>query len=127
MQRTLLSLYEVKSHFQHWRATRIKRSKIPVYLWELVKQLIGHYSLTIITKALNINSNQIRDNINLDDTINFVEVGPNIKPLEPDQLSSAIDDARSCAIELHRTNGGILKISRLPVSSLSVIITQFMA
>lgn len=31
-----------------------------------------------------------------------------------------------CSIELHRVNGGMLKISALPVTSLPAIINQFM-
>jgi hypothetical protein len=39
MQDSLLSLDEVKSHFEHWRTTRTKRrERIPVYLWDYVKQ-----------------------------------------------------------------------------------------
>ncbi len=33
-------LANVKSHFEHWRATRTKRSKISEYLWRKVKLLI---------------------------------------------------------------------------------------
>jgi len=34
------SLEEAKSHFDHWRATRTKRGKIPAYLWDKVKPLL---------------------------------------------------------------------------------------
>ena len=59
MQNDIPSLEDVKSHFDHWRATRPKRCKTPSFLWDKVKPIIGHYSLTSITQALRINSGQI--------------------------------------------------------------------
>jgi len=73
MQQYPSSLEEVKSHFDQWRATRTKREKIPASLWDKVKLLIGCYSLTSITKALRINSNQMKENLDMDAAINFVE------------------------------------------------------
>ena len=52
MQNNIPSLEDVKSHFDHWRATRPKRCKIPSSLWDKVKPIIGHYSMTNITQAL---------------------------------------------------------------------------
>jgi hypothetical protein len=60
MQQNPLSLNEVKSHFDHWRAARPKRCKIPEYLWGKVKPLMGRYPLTAITTALSLNTNQIK-------------------------------------------------------------------
>lgn len=54
MQQQIDLLIDAKSHFDHWRATRAKRSKIPDDLWNKVKPLIGRHSLTDITKALSI-------------------------------------------------------------------------
>ena len=36
MQQQPNLLDDGKSHFDHWRATRIKRGKIPEYLWDKV-------------------------------------------------------------------------------------------
>ena len=45
MQRNPITLDKVKSHFDHWRATRTKtRERIPKSLWDEVKILIGRYS-----------------------------------------------------------------------------------
>jgi hypothetical protein len=45
MQQNPITLDEVKSHFDHWRATRIKkRERIPKSLWDEVKMLLGRYS-----------------------------------------------------------------------------------
>lgn len=36
-----LTLDEVKNHFDTWRLTRTKQGKIPKYLWDEVKTLVG--------------------------------------------------------------------------------------
>lgn len=124
-QHTLLD--DAKSHFNHWRTTRTKRGKIPEYLWNKVQSLIEHYPLSAITSALNLNTNQIRENIKIDTAIHFIEAKseaapmPIMKPI----ISSGID-TQTCTIELHRSKGGILKISEFPIASLSAIISQFM-
>jgi hypothetical protein len=120
-------LDEAKSHFDHWRATRTKRGKIPGYLWEKVKPLINHYHLTAITRALNINTNQIREHLKLDENVNFVEAQTEALPLQTRQpIISLSPDSQTCSIELHRVGGCVLKINALPVASLPAIITQFM-
>jgi len=128
MQENLLSLDEVKSQFEHWRATRTKqRERIPEYLWSHVKTLIDRYALQDITQALRINTSQIKDNIKIEQKINFVEARPAIEPpLTKQRLVSCHKDDCVCSIELHRANGGVLKINALPVTSLPAIITQFM-
>jgi len=64
-------LDEAKAQFYHWRTTRSKRGKIPEHLWDKVKLLIDHYHLTAITKALSLNTNQIRENLNIGTNINL--------------------------------------------------------
>lgn len=119
-------LDDVKSHFDHWRATRTKRGKIPDYLWDKVRALIGHYSLTDITETLSINSNQMRNNLNVGATFNFVEVSNSTKISPSIQPSiSPADHTQTCSIELHHASGVILKINALPIPSLPTIITQF--
>jgi hypothetical protein len=72
MQENLLSLDDVKTHFEHWRTTRIKqRERIPQYLWEEVKTLLDRYPLSEITTALRINTSQIKDNLKINTKINF--------------------------------------------------------
>ena len=120
-------LDDVKSHFNHWRTTRTKRSKIPEYLWIKVQSLIEHYPLSAITNALNLNTNQIRENLKIDTAIHFVEAKSEVTPMTiMKPLISSRADTQTCTIELHRSNGGILKISEFPITSLSAIISQFM-
>jgi len=127
MQQSSYTLDEVKSYFEHWRATRTKkRERIPVYLWDEVKTLIGQYSLLEITQALRINTGQMKDNLRssfLSTKINFVEA-KSISPSSRKPFLSFSDNKQTCSIELHRTNGVVLKISALPVISLQNLIAQ---
>lgn len=128
MQDNLLSLDEVKSHFEHWRMTRTKRrERIPEYLWNHVETLLGRYSLMDITQTLRINTGQIKENIKMNSNIHFVEAKiSKSASLISKQNISLPNSEHTCAIELHRANGGVLKISAFPVASLPVIINQFM-
>ncbi len=128
MQDNLSSLDEVKSHFEHWRATRTKqRERIPEYLWDHVKTLIGRYSLMDITQALRLNTSQIKDNIKTNQSIDFVEAKIVRSPALTNKPTVSFSNSEStCSIELHRVNGGILKINAFPITSLPAIINQFM-
>lgn len=128
MQKNSITLDEVKSHFDHWRSTRTKkRERIPVYLWDEVKILIGRYSLTDITKILSINSGQIKDNLKVDTKINFVEVKTNTSSALPERSATTFfGHKQTYSIELLRANGVVLRISLLPIESLQKIISQFM-
>lgn len=131
MQKDTTLLHEVKSHFEHWRATRTKkREKIPDYLWDKVKALIGQYSLLEITQALRINTGQMKDNLRssfISTKINFVEAkSESISPLSNKSFMSFPDNKLTCSIELHRTNGVVLKINSLPVITLQNVISQFL-
>jgi hypothetical protein len=119
-------LEDVKSHFDYWRATRTKRGKIPGHLWDKVKSIIEHYPLTIITNTLRLNTNQIRENLKIESAINFVEAKTEVIPLIVNQsITSLSKDNQTCSIELHCINGGVIKITALPIASLSAIISQF--
>jgi len=121
-----LSLDTVKSHFDHWRTTRTKLGKIPETLWDMVKQIVPYYPLTKITKTLSINTTQIKDNLDQISKINFIEVNMDALPVSQPTIETLLSgDAKACAIELHRTNGSILKISAFPIISLNAIIAQF--
>ena len=131
MQQQIDILSDVKSHFEHWRATRIRRGKIPDYLWDKVKLLIGRYSLTTITEALGINTSQMREHIDLGGKVNFVEVNTDTETKIQTQsnldhhITAILDDNKTCSVELHRSTGGMLKICDYPIVSLPMIIAQF--
>lgn len=125
-----LTLDEVKQHFEHWRATREKRCKIPDFLWDEVKTLIGCYPTSQITQTLRINAYQISSGITTKSKpdITFVHARPTFFSQETIKPStSSIDNVKEiCSLEIHHANGGILKINQFPVMSLTSIIHQFM-
>lgn len=127
---TNLTLEEVKQHFEHWRATRVKRCKIPDFLWDEVKGLIGRYPTSQIAQRLRINAYQISSGAitKSKPNITFVHAHPMFSSQETiKQSSSSLDNAmETCSLEIHRANGGILKINQFPVVSLTSIIHQFM-
>lgn len=127
MQEKLLSLEEVKSHFEHYRATRSKtREKIPQHLWDKVKSLLDRYQLQEITKVLRLNTYQIRDNLGIKPKVNFAEA--KIEPstiFNNGSLLSAPAKGHTYSVEFQRPNGAILRIGSLPVESINKIISQF--
>jgi hypothetical protein len=127
MQENLLSLDDVKAHFEHWRSTRTKqREKIPQYLWDEVKILLDRYLLSDITTALRVNTSQIKYNLKINTKINFAEAHIDISNSPHQSYMSFLGAEQTCAIELHRANGNILKINSLPIISIQKIISQFM-
>lgn len=123
-----LTLDDVKNHFDHWRTTRAKRGKIPTSLWSEVKTLIGRYPTNKIAQTLGINAYQISTRVNNKTDFTFVTARradlttPSAKPGSP----CSIDIKDTCSLEIHRPNGGLLKINEFPVQSLINIINQFM-
>lgn len=122
-----LTLEDVKNHFDHWRTTRVKRGKIPDSLWSEVKTLIGRYPTNKIAQTLGVNAYQISTGVN--NKIDFTFVTARHADLTPASAkpvaSCSIDIKDICSFEIHRSNGGILKISAFPVASLATIINQF--
>lgn len=127
MQNEIPSLEGVKSHFDHWRTTRPKRCKTPSFLWDKVRPLIGHYSLTSITQALRINSSQIKQHVQPGDGIQFVDVSDSLKPFlsKPVCLASDQSKAPTVSIEMRCATGEVLNINALPMTSLREVVTQF--
>jgi|SRR5579872_5565164 len=128
MEQNSITLDEVKSHFEHWRATRSKlRERIPQYLWDEVKTLIDRYPLSDITKILRINAYQIKDNLKINPKIHFAEARIDSSTLlSHHSISSFTDKIQSYSVELHRTNGVVLKINALSMVSIQKILSQFM-
>ena len=127
MENKLLSLDDVKAHFEHWRSVRTKqREKIPQYLWDEVKTLIDRYSLTEIVPVLRLNTSQIKHNLKINTKINFAEAKIDNFSSFSSSLVSTSEKNQTCSIELHRANGVILKIAALPIAAIQKIISQFM-
>ena len=127
MSHQFKTLDEVKHLFNHCRATRTKRGKVPIHLWQHVQPLKKHHNISTITQALGLNTKTIKENLTSDEPNHFVEVSNEATP--PTPITTSINENppenQTCAVELHHPNGSILKISALPQSMLSTLITQF--
>lgn len=118
---TLLTLEEVKEHFEHWRKTRTRQGKIPLSLWAEVKNLMGRYPVNRIAQSLRITSAQIATNVEHDNHFTFVPLLP-----EPPVACDREPDVReTCSIEIERPGGALLRVGNLPVGCLSQILAQF--
>ena len=125
MNKTVDTLDSVKAAFAHWRETRTSQGKIPDYLWEQVKALLGTYPLSKICSTLKVSHMQIQENISeVVDELQFVEVD---SPLELSTRSAEFDcHIDRCSIELCRASGDKLTIHSLSPVHLSHIVTEFM-
>ena len=112
-------LAHVKKAFNEWRQIRPKQGKIPTDIWELVKPLINEYPISMICRALNVSSTQIKNNVSkkkiISNDVIFVEaITPACNQKQTENISARFE--QTCDIELQRPCGSILKISALPVS-----------
>lgn len=123
-----LTLDDVKNHFDHWRATRAKRGKIPDSLWGEVKTLIGRYPTNKIAQTLGVNAYQISTGVNNKTDFTFVTARrADLSPASTNHVSPCSADIKdTCSLEIHRPGGSLLKINQFPIQSLTTIINQFM-
>ncbi|MBD3297934.1 MAG: hypothetical protein GF341_04705 [candidate division Zixibacteria bacterium] len=49
-----LTLEDVRAHFEHWRASRKKRERIPEPLWREAASLVERYGITRVSRALRV-------------------------------------------------------------------------
>jgi hypothetical protein len=113
-----ISLESVAQQFEHWRATREKRSKIPDTLLALVISLMNQYSHKEITSALKINFSQLKKRMpslshHPQKDTTFVEF-----PLPT--LSSSTEN---CTMEFTCKNGTAVKISGLIQAQMQPLIS----
>lgn len=118
------SIDKVKAAFSEWRSNRPKQSKIPVYLWDMVKPLMNEYPVSMISRVLGINLTQIRNNIS-QEKLTFVEAIPS-SPSDRRLTDNTTLPEHSCDIELKHPSGSILKVNALPISVLSTLIPSFL-
>ena len=117
-------LESVVQQFEHWRATRGKRRKIPDALWTLVMPLLSQYSHNEIVTALKINHEQLK-----------VGTSPLMHQLSPQKPTlfveyplpiPAVAMAENCIIEFTGKNGSAVKISGLNSSQMKPLISFLM-
>lgn len=115
----------VKQEFKHWRNSRPKMSKIPIYLWEMVKPLIDEYPISIISRTLGLNHSQLKQNVT-EQSVSFVEaISCTTSEAEIHQPTDDSSFEHKCDIELKRPCGCVLKINALPLSVITTLIPSF--
>ncbi len=55
-----LTIEKVEKQFKRWRLKKKYREKVPSYLWDAVEELTAHYTLSTITKRLNLSTKQMK-------------------------------------------------------------------
>ena len=129
-----VTLEAVKSRFDHWRATRQKRSKTPEALWKDVRELSKSYGLRELSSLLGITYAQLRNNLegrgepkNLyspPDT-NFINAAIPFAQNDPHCLAQWSSPSSHGSLEIQGRDGINLKASGLSPQDLAALIQTF--
>ncbi len=124
MVNRLLKLEEVKEHFEEWRKTRVKRTKIPTHLWQMAINLTKSYSITHIVQTLRLSANALKTQIELLNTNDAVSTEP-LHFIQLPRTSPLEENMGNFKIELKRPDGVTMNI-QIPSSSLSLLFKTFL-
>lgn len=95
-------LAEMVQRFEHWRASRARRGRIPAVLWEAAEALAGEHGTYRTARALHLNyaalAKRVRDGAGRRRP-RFVEFAP-----------SAVLPCSSCVLKLEAPNGAKLHL-----------------
>lgn len=112
-------LETVVHHFEHWRATRGKRGRIPNELWTLVAPLMEQYNHNEIASALRLNHAQLKDRI-----LPFLSKASQKSAMFVEYpLPSPVSLIESCIVEFTCKNGSAVKISGLTATQLQPLVS----
>lgn len=114
-----LTLDSVQRDFELWRTTG-KTRKIPDHLWDKALQLLEHYPIASVMKALHLSGNQIATQrtarlTNSKSDAAFVELN----------IPSVTPHANLSKIEIKRPDGTVLAIEPLTEHTLFQVLTNF--
>lgn len=111
-------LESVVQQFEHWRATRSKRCKIPDALWSLVAPLMDQYERNVIASALRLNYDQLKHHVSP-----LITQATNKKmTLVEYPLPLPTSTTERCVVEITCKNGSTVKISELSATQLQPLI-----
>jgi len=115
----------VRQAFQEWRDSRPKMSKIPIYLWEMVKPLMDEYPISMVSRSLGLSYSQLKQNV-IEESVSFVEaVSYTTSEIEVHQPTDDNSQEQTCDIEFKRPCGSVLKITALPIAVITTLIPSF--
>jgi hypothetical protein len=114
-----LQLESVVNQFEHWRATRGRRGRIPDSLWSSVALLMNQYSHNEIASALRLNHAQMKARV-----LPFLsQVSHTSATFVEYPLPSPISSVGSCMMEFTCKNGFGVKISGLTATQIQPLIS----
>lgn len=119
----LSSLEEVAQQFKQWRATRVKRGRIPNDLWALVAPLMNQYGHNKIVSALKINHAQLKEH-----TLPFL-ANPQQKQttfVECPLPITPMFSTENCTMEITCKNGSTVKINGLTSMQIQSLLPSLM-
>jgi hypothetical protein len=118
----LSSLEEVAQQFEQWRATRIKRSRIPDELRKLIAPLMNQYGHNKIASSLRINHAQLKEY-----TLPFVTNSQKEQPhfIECPLPMMPVLPIENCTLEIVCKNGSTVKIKGLTCAQIQSLIPSW--
>lgn len=118
----LSSLEEVAQQFEQWRATRVKRGRIPNDLWASVAPLMNQYGHNKIASSLKINHAQLKEHTlpfltnSQEEQPHFIECPLPMMPVSP---------IENCTLEIVCKNGSTVKINGLTLMQIQSLIPSW--
>ncbi len=116
-----LTLESVKEKFEHWRATREKRGRIPDALWELVIPLAHQYSYTEIASALSVNHSQLKEHLQ-----QSLSAQKAMTPFVECPLPIRAPETLISTLEFFCKNGSSVKISGMTTAEMLPVVSLLM-
>jgi len=128
---TQLTIDSVQRDFKAWRASRIKKTKIPDDLWDKTLKLLEHYPISKVVRDLRLSGGQVsakrKQQLALNSTtlpikppVNFVELNiPSVSLPHNTGVSAN-------KIEIKRSDGVVLAIEQFNDQTLLHVLNQFM-
>jgi len=119
---SLTPLEAAANQFEHWRATRGKRGRIPDALWSLVAPLMDQYSHNEIAAALRLNHSKLKERAlpfspqAEKKSVTLVEY--------PIPLQASLTE--SCVVEFTCKNGSAVKITGLTAAQLHPLVSMLL-
>ena len=111
-----LTLNEVTSHFEAWRATRIGKSRIPAHLWQEAIDLHPLYTVTEITKTLRLGHSDFKKKISQTNqnlaTTDFIRIDQAPTNITIPTSHQAPNGNQTTTIELEKGDGSRIRIQR---------------
>ena len=124
---TVLSLKEVSAKFEQWRASRLKKSRIPEALWQEAILLLKKYPIGRVTQTLKLSGSQIKAKMQQHTAIlNNQSKLPAFVPISIPPVVEQTEFGIIGKLEIKRADGAVLSIDGLNQKIFSQLLAQFM-